>query len=344
MGRRRIHLDRQRPLPPGLYKKGRQYRARRTGEKWVWFGDDYVTAIAQFATWKQTGRGMQTVAELLDHFASVVCPARVKAKELAARTARDYVRDIDVLKKGLGKIPLIALEPHHIVKFREARAPDAPTHVRNEMACLSAALTWAVDTGRLNSNPALQVRRPSKKVRQRLITDAEYLAVYAKAIAPVRLSMVLAVRTLALPADILRMGQRNVRRLDDGRRTLAFRRGKTNVGVEVEIVGELATALAPVIDSLHPTFVRTRRGKPYSVSGIGAMFRRYCIKAGVEDFGLRDLRAKGATEMFRADPNSIRKIQLLLGHRSVQTTEIYLKQLITEVVRPNERPILSEMK
>ena len=48
--------------------------------------------------------------------------------------------------------------------------------------------------------------------------------------------------------------------------------------------------------------------------------------------------------MSRADPNSIRKIQLLLGHRSVQTTEIYLKQLITEVVRPNERPILSEVK
>ena len=52
------------------------------------------------------------------------------------------------------------------------------------------------------------------------------------------------------------------------------------------------------------------------------MFRRYCIKASVSDFRLRDLRAKGATDMFRADPNAIRKIQLLLGHKSVQTTEI----------------------
>jgi len=45
-----------------------------------------------------------------------------------------------------------------IVKFRETRAADAPTHVRNEMACLPAALTWAVDTGRLNSNPARATR------------------------------------------------------------------------------------------------------------------------------------------------------------------------------------------
>lgn len=53
------------------------------------------------------------------------------------------------------------------------------------------------------------------------------------------------------------------------------------------------------------------------------------------------MRAKGATDMFRADPNSIRKIQLLLGHESVQTTEIYLKGLLTEIVRPNERPIVA---
>lgn len=130
---------------------------------------------------------------------------------------------------------------------------------------------------------------------------------------------------------------------DDGRRTLRFRRGKTNVQVEIEILGELEAALAPFLQSptLHPTFVRREDGRPYTVDGIGAMFRRYCVKANVSDFGLRDLRAKGATDMFRADPNLIRKIQLLLGHKSVQTTEIYLKGLLTEIVRPNERPIIA---
>jgi integrase len=42
------------------------------------------------------------------------------------------------------------------------------------------------------------------------------------------------------------------------------------------------------------------------------MFRRHCIAAKVSDFGLRDLRAKGATEMYRTGV-SVRLIQHLLG-------------------------------
>ena len=73
------------------------------------------------------------------------------------------------------------------------------------------------------------------------------------------------------------------------------------------------------------------------------MFRRHCVEAGVADFGLRDLRAKGATDMFR-EKIPIRTIQLLLGHASVQTTEIYLKELIPETVRPNETTIVGSRK
>src|ERR1700680_2567141 len=70
------------------------------------------------------------------------------------------------------------------------------------------------------------------------------------------------------------------------------------------------------------------------------MFRRHCIAAKVSDFGLRDLRAKGATDEYRAG-RPIRELQNLLGHKSVRTTEIYLKELIPETVRPNERPMIA---
>jgi integrase len=39
---------------------------------------------------------------------------------------------------------------------------------------------------------------------------------------------------------------------------------------------------------------------------------------------------------------SLRELQHLLGHRSQQTTEIYLKSLVPETVRPNERPIIAK--
>ena len=281
----------------------------------------------------------------MDLFVGQVCPDRVKAETMSARTAHDYLRDSPIIKRGLGHIPIVALEPKHIAKFRDTRGQAAPAHVRNEIACLSSALSWAVGAGVLPTNVAKDVRRPRKSVRERLVTDTEYLAVHAVAGASVRLAMVLCVRTLGLPADVLRMGRRNLVRYDDGRHTIRFKRGKTGVAVEIAIVGELGAALEPFLSAptLHPTFVRREDGRPYTVDGIGAMFRRYCIEAKVEDFGLRDLRAKGATEMYRAGPNNIRKIQLLLGHKSVRTTEIYLKGLTAEIVRPNERPIIAEV-
>jgi integrase len=344
--------DPNRPLPKGLYLHRRQYRARIPGE-WIYFGSDYVAAVSAYAAWKHAGGGKPgTIAWLLDNFVGVACPGRVKARTMAPRTARDYLRDAGVLKTGLGHIPVNRLEAKHVAKFRDARAQDAPSHVRNEMACLSAALSWALEAGDIGRNVAMDVRRPSKSVRERLISDDEYLTVYDRAQASVRLAMLLAVRTLGLPADVLKMGPRNLIKTGE-QYTLRFRRGKTGVQVEVEVVGELATALQPFIGerSLHPTFVRRDDGKPYTVDGIGAMFRRYCVGTKerpvdpvIADFGLRDLRAKGATEMYRQDPNNIRKIQLLLGHKSVQTTEIYLKGLLPEVVRPNEVPIIASVK
>lgn len=324
---------------------GRQYRARLLGGPWVYFGDDYVRAIAAYAAWRHHGPDTGTVGWLLTLFTGTVCQGRVKAGTLAKRTAKDYERDAAVLRGGLGKIPLAALEPHHIATFRETRAQAAPAHVRNELACLSAALAYAVESGRIKTNPAVGVRRPRKQVRQRLVSDAEYLAVHEVAIDSVRLAMTLALRTLALPADVLQLGPRNVVRYPDRRRTLRFARGKTGVGVEVEIVGDLAAALDGLLDSAHPTFVRTREGTPYTRDGIGAMFRRYCDAkhANVPDFGLRDLRAKGATEMYRAGVD-IRLIQHLLGHKSVRTTEVYLKELMPEIVRPNEQPIIAAVK
>jgi len=247
-----------------------------------------------------------------------------------------------LLKKGIGHIPLAALEAKHIARFRDARQADAPAHVRNELACLSSALTYATEHGYVARNLAREVQRSNKAVRQRLITDSEYQKVYAIASASVRLAMVLAVRTLGLNADVFAFGPRNVIRYPDGKQTLRFVRGKTQVKVEIEIVGELAAALEPFLasPSLHPTFIRTRKGLPYTVNGLGSMFRRHCVTAGVSDFGIRDLRAKGATDMYRAGVN-IRQIQHLLGHKSVQTTEIYIKGLLAEIVRPNEQPIIA---
>jgi integrase len=316
----------------------------------VYFGRDYASAMAGYAAWCRSRGDVDTVGWLLDLFTTTVCSGYVKAGKLKPRTMRDYQRDAIVLKKGLGHIPLSALRPKHVVTYRDTRAQDAPGHVRNELACLSAAMSYAVESGRTPSNPCLQVSRPRRRRRLRLVTDDEYLTVYARATESVKIAMTLAIRTLALPADVLAMGPRNIVKLPDGTRILRYQRAKTGTLVEIEVIGDLARVVDEhaVSSVVRPTFVHTENGDSYTVDGIGAMFRRYCVgtrekptKPIVDDFGLRDLRAKGATDEYRAG-RGIRSLQRLLGHRSIQTTEIYIKSLVPETVRPNGRPIVAK--
>ena len=63
--------------------------------------------------------------------------------------------------------------------------------------------SYAVEAGRVILNQCRGVRKPRRVRRERLISDDEYLKVYAVAGIAVRAAMVLAIRTLALPADLL---------------------------------------------------------------------------------------------------------------------------------------------
>ena len=71
----------------------------------------------------------------------------------------------------------------------------------------------------------------------------------------------LAVRTLALPADILALGPRNILWRPNGERILRFSRGKTRVVVEIEIVGELAKIIDECLAAsvVRSTFSASRR-------------------------------------------------------------------------------------
>lgn len=349
MGRPRKLVDAERPLPPGLYLHGRQFRALDRSRKWISFGEHYPEALKAFGAWREAGNAggaRGTIGALLDDFVERECRRRVAARRLAERTARDYRRDRVILKKGLGHFRIEQLRPTDIGIFRDAREVDAPAHVRNELACLSAALQWAVDRGLLDANPAREVKRAARDKRMRLITHDEYLAVYLVATEPVKLAMTLAVRTLGLPGDILELGPRHLVRGAKGERLLRFQRGKTKIPVEVLVEGELATLIDAHLAErvVRATFVSKVRpkhaGKQYTVDGIGSMFRRYCATAGISDFGIRDLRAKGATDMHRAGV-PLQEIQLLLGHASVRTTEIYIKSLLPGIARPNATAIIA---
>jgi integrase len=136
-----------------------------------------------------------------------------------------------------------------------------------------------------------------------------------------------------------------------------FRRQKTGALITIALQGDLAAvvdkALAdPWVAEGNAPFLHTRQRKGGAGATRCASRRRNtrstesgrCSrtardKAKVKDFGLRDLRAKGATDMYLAKI-PIRDIQTLLGHTTESTTRIYIKSYLGVVVEPNMVPIV----
>lgn len=336
MGRHRKIFSKH-DLPPRVYEHHGQYRyVPRDGKK-VSLGRDYGEAMRKWASIVQPAEELGTVSSLIDWYLVNVAPNK------APRTYQDNLKEAEYLKKGLGHIPYSQLKPHHVATYRDTRGKDAPVRANREKALLSHVYTKAMEKGMVDCNPCRGVRRNAEKARERMIEDQEYQSVLAKAEPSVKRMMTLIYRTCQRPEDLLKAGISDIKKVQhEGRevRVLRVSQGKTGKTVDIVLAGDLEKLVDEHLaaKTVWPTFVHTRAGKRYTYSGIAAMFRRYVKKCSLADFGLYDIKGKGATDMYRAGV-PLERVQHLLGHDSVTTTEIYIKARLPDVAMPNMREI-----
>ena len=215
-----------------------------------------------------------------------------------------------------------------------------------ELSLLSSMYRWLIEKGLcpgLNVNPVMLIRRNPQPPKERYVEDAELRAVYRIAQRSLCMALELAYRTLQRPEDVLLLQPSSVRAKTisgASTRVLSVPQGKTRRTVDIEISPEIDAALTMLsggkVRRLSEYLVHNLRGRKYTVDGIGAMIRKLCDLAGVKSFGLMDVRAKGATDMYLAGV-PLEHIQRLMGHKSVMTTEIYVKRLLStvRVAQPN---------
>lgn len=332
-------------LPDRCYAKhGQFWYVHRDDGRWEPLGTDAAAAKRKAALYNDPGGTWGTMAWYLDAFV-VHCEKRVAQGALAERTHEDYKNAAEYLKAYFGKMAPAAVQPMHVGRYLDIGAESKRSvRANRERAALSACFTWLIRAGDagVTLNPCRGVRRNTETPRSRYVDDAEFAAVYRIAHRSVRGAMGLVYRTLQRPGDVLKLGRADVvRKIAGGveQRVLRLRQGKTGRTVEIAMTAELDAVLADLRgdrkDVASMTLVHTSKGQRYTEDGLASMLRRYCKKAGVTSFGLQDIKAKGATDMYQAGV-PLEQIQALCGHDSVTTTEIYIKRHMTRVVSPNQ--------
>ena len=372
VGRKRKSIDNG--LALHVYQKGQSYYFRHPDGRWEALGKDLTAANRKAGHYNDPQGEFGTLVYWLDHFLidcerRVALASQVKGVKLAQRTYEDYRDAITgTLPKG-GKpgkpgplrvffeAPLTPQDvtPKMVQDFLDICAHGGRARQGNlNRAALSACFSWLLRNDHapgLQINPCMQasgVRRNPEKKRERYVTHAEYREVFDVATRAERLLMELTYRSCQRPESDIIGWTDTVLQTEAGRRVLQFRQVKTGTLMKIGFSPALE-ALLPrpegKVRALRAPLVATLKGDHYTYDGISSMLRRSIAAANarrqarglspMESFGYRDLKGKGATDMYYLGKVAIEQIQQLLGHANQSTTEIYIKQRWRETAEPN---------
>jgi len=323
MGRKR---SKNHHLPPHMAQKGQAYYyvTNSTPRKWIPLGNDLHQARLKWAELEREPIDTQdkTFAVIAERY------RREVLNQKAQRTQRDYREALERLVSVFGHIPIDAITPQDVREYMNRRGEKAKVRANREKAMLSTLYNHAREWGYTTAaNPCAGVKGFKEAGRDRYVEDAEFLAVWNAASAPIQDAMDIAYQTGQRPADVLKMRRADIR---DG--FLWVTQNKTGQKLRVEIVGTLKNAIERILSRPHPalglSLIQNEKGQPLSISELRGGFDRARAKAGVS-FQFRDLRAKAAT-----DTEDLHHAQKLLGHTTRAMTEQYTRKRIGDTVKP----------
>ncbi|MEJ7685675.1 MAG: integrase [Variovorax sp.] len=336
-------------MPTRVYlRHGTFYYAHLNG-KWENLGRDLGTAKKRAEHYNDPTGTYGTMAWFMDQFI-IDCEQRVGAKDLAQRTLDDYRDALVYLKPFFGDMLPAEIGAHHVTDYLDiGKKTGRGVRANRERACLSSCMSWMLrnNHGAIKVNPCMRasgVQRNAETERSRYVTHEEYWAVFDAANRTVRLMMELVYRTLQRPEiDVLGWTPANVVH-KAGKPVLRFIRqdeAPDDIGLDGQF-GEIVTHAIGEVPVLHQPIVHTLKGTAYTYDGISAMLKQAQDRvrqkvpalASMPSFGFRDLKGKGATDMWLSD-TPIERIQLLCGHKSKSTTEKYIKARWSETAAPN---------
>ncbi|MFC0349385.1 tyrosine-type recombinase/integrase [Undibacterium danionis] len=250
---------------------------------------------------------------------------------LKAHTQRDYIQYFKLLDAVFGELAIDSIRPFDIAEYLRVRGETSKVRANRERALFSTIFNHARSWGYTDvTNPCIGIKGHREKARDRYVSDTEYLAVYSVAHPTVQDAMDLALCTGQRPADVLKILETDI---SDG--NLIVTQNKIGKKLRIVIEGELANVIERIMakprDKVNKALLQDPDGKGLSYYALRSRFDKAREKAGVS-FQFRDLRAKTAT-----DTENLAHAQSLLGHKNRNTTEIYTRHRIGDLVKPLSR-------
>jgi integrase/recombinase XerD len=293
--------------------------------------DSLASALRRFIEWMGTRNySVHTIASREVHLAAFI----LWCAERGVGRPRDVTHPI--------------LERYRRWLYHHRKADGAPLSFRTQAGRLTpvrAFFKWLAREGVILFNPAaeLDLPRPESRLPQAVLTAAEAEAVLA---AP-DLTTPHGVRDRALLELLYATGMRRLEAaelkvwdVDYARSAVTIRQGKGRKD-RVAPLGERAKAwLARYRDEARPQLVAgkdpdvlflSRFGEPFEAKRLTKKVRRYMREAGIDKPGACHLLRHSCATLMLENGADIRFIQALLGHESLETTQIYTRVSIAKL-------------
>jgi integrase len=294
-----------------------------------------------------------------------------RAKGIAPKTRANELAVLRLLLADVGNISVRRLKPQHADVFWAARAGWAPGTMNRARNTLNTFFSWCRDRGYMSRDvdPLAGTRAFKVPPRSRaLIPQSEFDAVIGRRKNPrTRATIAIGIYTFARISEIQGLRWQDI---NSGAGTVEVFRQKTQTIDTLPICDELAVELARwkleyaahmgeqvrpewfVIPGTTPprglatkgakgfTAHRPRFYLPTKRSDLSKIIKQVLVDEGyyVPYEGGHTLRRSGATALYNqltlvGHDRAIRICQAMLGHSSVQTTEVYLRLDLDRKVR-----------
>lgn len=372
MGRKpTVNLNMPRHMRPRRQRSGKVFYYYDTGKrprKEIPLGADYALALKKYAELEIDARGVPqnvvTFYHVGERYRCEIIPTK------APSTQHDNNRELDKIYEFFNRppAPLESIKPIHIRQYLNWRR-DAPVRANREVALFSHIWNCAREWGYTDvANPCRGIKRFKEHGRKDIYTEDEVLAaVQAVADEPLRDALDLAYLTGKRPNETLRLSESDIR---DG--VLHIFQSKTSKRQRMSIEGKLKVAidrisarkvainkdkkrkvrsLALVVnesgqklrqDALRYRFDKARANaveaakKELAVAQTALEREKFtALIRNIQQFQFRDLRGKAGTDK-TDESGDIRQAQKQLGHASVLTTEVYVRERRGDLVTPTK--------